>query len=41
MELDQVCEKGSEGHHGREKVREGHLGRQTIEKLLKKRPKSN
>ena len=31
IELGRVCEKGSEGHHGREKVHEGHHGRQTIE----------
>ena len=39
IELSRVCEKGSEGHHGREKVREGHRGCQTIEN--KKRPKSS
>ena len=37
-----ACEKGSEGHHGGEKVREGHHGRQTIEFIEnKKRPKSS
>jgi hypothetical protein len=34
IELNCVCEKGREGHHGREKVSEGHRRHQTIEKKM-------